>query len=243
MKRLRILSWNMGYMTEIEGYSDYFKKSGRYLLGSGEGKARLATVLEKLISKEMPDLVFLMEVHKTPELERLAAQFPLSSIDCKYAPGDFMEKLTFTRKNSNGFFAKEKYAWKKRYLSSGTKKLVFEINLGGGAGIFLGHFSLRKHVRAQQFEEIGIWSKTYQYPLVMGDLNVSRDPKELLPLEKRGLRLVNDPAIHTFPTNAPSRTIDLLLASTALLSAAVRVLADIRGSDHLPILAEIETTQ
>lgn len=80
---------------------------------------------------------------------------------------------------------------------------------------------------------------------LVGDFNARPTAPELAPLFERfrdAWTLAGDGDGLTFPTPDPKARIDLVLASSDLAVTAARVPA-VTGSDHLPVVAELELAQ
>ncbi len=78
----------------------------------------------------------------------------------------------------------------------------------------------------------------FRYKVVVGDFNCRLEHLGHSPLAELGLRAVEG-ELNTFPSWAPDRHIDHILASPELEVSHSRVLTDCLLSDHLPLATEI----
>lgn len=188
-------------------------------------------VLEKiarLLRRIDPDIAALIEI--TPaqarELEKVVGPGMFS---CKYHP--IVQKVPGVKQYGNALLCKKKCAVRKRFLSSGLKRLVLETTCKN-VRLQLVHLSLNKRARLRQIDELARGSS--KRTVMLGDFNIKSE-KELDPLVSNGLRpLVFSP---TFPSWNPQKRFDQVLVSDDV-KAKARVLQT-KLSDHLPILIEI----
>jgi endonuclease/exonuclease/phosphatase family metal-dependent hydrolase len=100
---------------------------------------------------------------------------------------------------------------------------------------------LEKRVRAKQCEELKEIVQSRENAIVCGDFNIFKGTGELESLAQDcGLRIVNTPGEATFPAVNPKRALDLFLCPEHVQFAEVKVLSDCKGSDHLPVMLELE---
>lgn len=103
--------------------------------------------------------------------------------------------------------------------------------------IIVAHLALTRRARACQLDYLASLAGDGRDTLLLGDLNC--DGSELnnhAGLLRSGLRPLHDQ--HTFPSWAPTRALDHMLASPGVQADTVQVL-DARLSDHLPVASEI----
>lgn len=243
-ERVRAMIYNVGQFTGIRGasMSEYVRQSGGYVRSNGSVRQRkqvLADHLMQLVAEVEPDILFLAEIRDEEYLGLIKASFHSYAIDSKYGQG-FMGSLPFMRENSSGVFMREEFTLRRHYLSRGVKRLVQEVDLGNGASIFFGHFSLGKAARTKQFQDVAEIVKSVQHPIIAGDFNILHGEPELHDLMIRtGLSIVNHPDDKTFPTAEPRIALDLFLAPPSIEAVEVAVLHRAQLSDHLPVVADI----
>ena len=230
----------MGYLTGITGGFEYLTKASRLLKTNAQPYTKAILVsLKKLIVEESPDIVFLSEVHDMPEIRELVGKyFTEIDIRSKYLAGDLMSRIPRVNKNANALFTKNGFTGKESYLHTGTKKLLYTVELAPAKVLVAGHFALTESARAEQFEEISRMFPRSEL-FVIGDLNLFGGIHELDRLcKKRNLRVFNNLSQPTFPVSRPRKAIDLLLGPTTT-EGSVKVRSDIIDSDHFPIIGKI----
>jgi endonuclease/exonuclease/phosphatase family metal-dependent hydrolase len=162
-----------------------------------------------------------------------------SHIDVKYGKRSPLRMLPFFRDNCNGFFSHHQLKFEKRYFRNGSKKLIFDIQLGNGMSLLMVHFALRRDVRKLQCRELKKMLEGRKNVIVCGDFNIFRGTRELHTLaESCGLKIVN---AHqpTFPAIRPKKALDLFLCPKDLHHVSAEVINDVQVSDHLPVMLEI----
>lgn len=236
----RVLLYNIGYGTGLTGsMSDYFLRFYRYLYTPRTIIRKVRQSIYTLLNKVQPDVCCFVEVHGRygfvphPHAYR-------SQVDNKYGRWSMLRWLPFFRDNCNGFYSHSPLKFQKRYFRHGTKKLIYDIDLGHGMSLLLVHFSLNASTRAKQCDEIKeiLWGRPNT--IVCGDFNTFRGTSELQKLaDECGLRIVNA-SQPTFPANHPRRALDLFLCPKTIRSAKAKVFSDVQVSDHLPVMLEVE---
>ncbi len=155
----------------------------------------------------------------------------------KYAPTDIWTRRLWGEKRANAIVCKREYFFSTNYLSDGTKKLIYVVELNADTLLYFGHFSLSKSTRQKQFAQIGEWIQASgKQAVVCGDFNIFAGKSELSELgEKAGLKLVTEKP--TFPSFAPRYMLDLFFVSKSVKCESE--VLDITFSDHLPVLAQL----
>ena len=119
----------------------------------------------------------------------------------------------------------------------GTLSLRLHLDGHQPLHVLIAHLALTRRGRAGQLDYLASLVTPGEATLLLGDLNCGID--ELAGhdgLHRARLRPLHD--AHTFPSWAPARALDHLLATPELQVERVRVL-DERLSDHLPVAGEI----
>jgi endonuclease/exonuclease/phosphatase (EEP) superfamily protein YafD len=237
---LKILLYNVGYYTELDGsVRDYLFRGYRYLYTPKKVVSETLQQLNTLMEQEKPDICCFIEIHKNKRNRPLFSAYHFGDIDNKYGFNSVLRRLPFFRNNCNGFFSKKALNFHKHYFKSGTKKLVYEIELQPNVSLFMVHFSLKASTRKKQFEELKAFLDPTKQNILCGDFNTFSDTQELDSFARScGLRIVNKPSEGTFPAKDPRKAIDLFLCS-ATINAGSEVLNNVQLSDHLPVLAHI----
>ncbi len=242
---LKILLYNVGYCTELNGsVRDYVLRGYRYLYTPKRVVSETLNQLNTLMEKEQPDICCLIEIHNNKRSKPVFSAYGFGDIDNKYGFNSLLRRLPFFRNNCNGFFSRKELSFQKHYFKSGTKKLVYEIQLQENVSLFMVHFSLKASTRKKQFEELKTFLDPKKQNILCGDFNTFNDTAELEAFALScGLRMVNKPSEGTFPAKDPRKAIDLFLCSTTINTGSTEVLSDVRLSDHLPVLAHITIPQ
>lgn len=176
------------------------------------------------------------------ELTKLMSDYPIHWIENKYGPESPLRHLPFFKTKGNAFFAKNIEGVKIHYLKHGTKKLVYEIQLPGDIFIHMAHFSLVADTREKQFKEIKKMTDGKSKVIICGDFNIFKGLSELDHLIAGGnLKIVNSPNDKTFPSYKPKNVLDVFVCSKNIDVAELRVLTDVKISDHLPVILEINS--
>jgi len=104
--------------------------------------------------------------------------------------------------------------------------------------VMVTHLSLSRSKRMLQIERIARAVMETKGPcLLAGDFN-TRDESELLPIIKNGMRLVETG--ESFPSWRPSRRPDRIFVSREFRVIRGYASANVRYSDHLPVVAEVD---
>ena len=239
MKTYKILLFNVGYCSGLDGsWFDYIFRSHRYLFPPKEVVDGMASYLNQVIYEEGPDVICLLEIRKgqiDAIMTKLDSRYRFYDFESKYLPNGLTEALPVLGNHYNGFIAKDKIDFKKFFIKNGSKKLMYEMTIGG-VKVFLFHFALGKQVRALQFSEIKNIIKKDQPTIICGDFNTFKGLPELRKLIRRcNLKVCHK--IPTFPAYNPKKAIDLVVASKSLKVESQIIKSSI--SDHLPVLLKV----
>lgn len=238
MAKYKILLYNIGYArTSNKSMIDYALHLYRFMFCSKKKVNNILDGINQLVRKEDPNLFCIIEAE--PKYIPLFSKYmPYYSMNVKYGPESLLHNLPFFRQKSNGFFSKDNLRFKKHYLSSGAKRLVYEVALPDDTSLFMVHLSLMKKTRRKQFAELKDLVNHKKKLIVCGDFNIYRGTKELeLFLYQTNLRLAN-PCTKTFPSFKPKRNLDLFLCSKNIDVKQCFSL-DEHYSDHLPVILEM----
>ena len=237
--KFRVLLMNLGYGTELDGSLwGYLTRWYRYLYTPQRIIREVRRSVYALLNRERPDLCCFVEIHHRHGFVPHPRAYA-SHIDNKYGRFSILRHLPFFRDNCNGFYSHRRLHFTKRYFKAGTKKLLYDIDVGNGFSLLLAHFSLRRDTRRRQFRELENIIGNRRNVILCGDFNIFRGIGELRRLsEDCGLQVV-DAHRATFPTVHPRKTIDLFLCPKRLHSVSARVMEDVRVSDHLPVMLEV----
>ena len=239
MAKFKILMLNAGYFTHLNGsIENNILRSHRYLFNFDKTEEKFIKAFNEMVLKENPDLIFLMEVRKNQFKSIINKKYPFYDFDIKYTPKKVFRKMPRFDVQGNGFMAKEKLKFRKFFLKKGIKTLCYEIVLPNKTRLILFHFSLRPRTRIIQLKEIDDISKNYGAKIICGDFNTFKGISELEDFIKYSdLNLIQKE--DTFPSFKPSKPLDLFVCSRNL-KAKTRVLKDIKISDHLPVVLELD---
>ena len=105
--------------------------------------------------------------------------------------------------------------------------------------VLVVHLALSKRARLAQFEYISDVVNSYPHAIVMGDMNCHFNSPEMQLLFSK--TRLHEPLeeLHTFPSWKPQFNIDHILVTSELKVTTAKVVEH-SGSDHLPIMMEIE---
>jgi hypothetical protein len=239
MKKLKILLLNLGYLTNLNGSKkDYLLNSYRYLINSKKIQKGLIQKFKKTIKKQNPDLILLIEIRKNQVKELISKAYKFYDFETKYGKDSILRKLPLFKIQCNGFISKEKLNYKKGFLKYGTKKILYVIDLPKRIKLLLFHFSLNKKTREKQFKEITNLTKNYKYKIICGDFNISKGINEIKSfIKENDLKISNN--MPTFSSFKPQKNLDLFLCSKALKTKS-EVIGNLKISDHLPVVLEID---
>lgn len=241
MRSVRVMIFNVGYLTGITGRkSEYFFGTVRVVSPKLFSKKRYIEKLTDIVEQTKPDILFLAEVRNESYMTSLKNLFAESHIDSKYGPKSMLNRLPFFHGNCNGVFLRSTLPAKKLFLKSGTKKLVYQVDIAENRSILFAHFALGSKTRKKQFVEVAKIT-TGKEVIIGGDFNIFQGTKELQELlTESDLYLVNNATDATFPSYKPTHLLDLFLASSTVKATRIDVVQDVLLSDHLPVVVDFE---
>lgn len=238
---LRILLYNVGYCTELDGsLSDYFLRFYRYVYTPKNVLQSAVHSIANLVEAHKPDVCCFAEIKKDPRRMPHMKDYKVRDVENKYGLSSTLRSLPFFRSNCNAVFADKPYAVRKHWFRNGAKKLIFEVQLPNKTTLLFAHFSLRASTRKKQYEELKKWVRKHPRVIVCGDFNTFRGEKDLLNFaDSCNLKIVTSKG-GTFPRNNPKKAIDLFLCSPGVELENIQVLNHVHSSDHLPVLVEMK---
>ncbi len=239
---MRILLYNLGYCTELDGsWFDYVVRSYRYLYTPRRVTNRAKHSLARMVDAHKPDVCCFVEVRRNIRQLPHFSSYAEHDIANKYAEFGILQHLPFFRKNCNGFFSKKALPFRKHYLKNGTKKLIYELDLGKDTKLLFTHFSLRASTRRKQFQDLKHYIKKHKRVILCGDFNTFKGEDDLeMFARESGLQIVVPPQKGTFPARKPRKSIDLFLCSPDIDITSIQALQHVQASDHLPVLMEMK---
>ncbi len=242
---MKVLLYNLAYCTGVDGSAKkYVSKGLKFalpMLCKGEDHI---TALQKMIEREKPDVCCFVEIDSdSPLIDRLLPKYKYSDISNKYRAGSVFSRAPFYKKKSLCILSNMKFSVKRHYFQKGFKRLLTEASFDNGFSVFLSHNSLRRWVRKHQFHLLSLLAGGGRKKVITcGDYNILAGTHELEPFHKEGMKLANDPKEFTFPTHRPKKTLDVFLHSPDIVVKRIQALKDVRLSDHLPVMLEVESS-
>lgn len=238
---LRILLYNVGYCTELDGtLRDYFTKFYRYVYTPKNVIQSAVHSLANLVEAHQPDVCCFAEIKKNPRTMPHMQKYTSRDIENKYGLESRLRTLPIFRSNCNGVYADKPYQITKHWFRHGAKKLIYEVKLPHDTTLLFAHLSLRGAVRKKQYEELKKWVRKHPRVIVCGDFNVFRREADLLNFAKScNLRIVTSQE-GTFPRKHPKKAIDLFLCSPSVELDNIQVLRHANASDHLPVIVDMK---
>lgn len=126
-------------------------------------------------------------------------------------------------------------------LIPGRRALHVEVESPlGSVDIFVLHLALSRTAQRQQIEYVVSRTRGDVPSILMGDFNCDAAPLSQHPALRRAGFVIAHQRLPTFPSWAPSRAIDHIVASTHLAIDNLRTLPRLH-SDHLALVAQVST--
>lgn len=205
--------------------------------------------LTEIIRRERPDLCCFVEIEQAVFHEEnfcvikdiVGESYPFFDIENKYLPASRLRSFPLTQGKSNAFMAKHQFPHSKLHFSSGTKRLIYKIQLAPELTLFFSHFSLNRKTRAQQLLEVHkLVNDTPGEVIFMGDFNILKGFSELSSLLKDGdLVLLNDNQ-PTFTFHIFKRVLDICLCTKDISEKCRLQIIPQPYSDHSALLLEVD---
>lgn len=249
MTSTSILLSNLGYLRGFHGgLAHHLRYAHRHVFCSRDVQEESLAQLVQIIERETPDICCFVEIDKGSsdlrnfnQLEALVNErYSFFDIENKYAPTSRLRHLPLTRGKSNGFIAKCSFPYEKLYFNSGTKRLIYKLELGF-ATVFFAHFSLKKAVRAEQLLEIRkLVHATPGEIILLGDFNIHAGFSELAPLlHENHLIVLNREDAPTFKFHRLELALDLCICTKGIAPRVDLKIIPQPYSDHEALLLRI----
>lgn len=111
--------------------------------------------IDALLSQEEPDMCCFLEIRDNSALlPSLTRDYAYHDVSYKYEHEDPRRLLPSFRHNSNGFFSRRPMHFECRFLQSGMKRLVYDIDIAPDCSLLLVHCALGHQARQRQFAEL-----------------------------------------------------------------------------------------
>jgi len=242
---LRILLYNIAYGTgapktfyrQITNIHNFIRTSHRHILD-----------ITNFIEESQADITGLVEIDTGSYRTSYTNQVDLISnkinayhhYSVKYGKRSINRKLPILNKQANAVLTKHKaVAVDYLYFPTGTKRLIIRLNYKN-FDFYLLHLALQKKVRQEQLNHLIKITDRSKPMIIAGDLNTFSGEDELEGIKHRlNLKNPNTRQTPTYPSWSPKRQLDYILCSDTINVTNIEV-ADIKHSDHLPLIIDIE---
>lgn len=257
----RILFSNIGYARGIDGSLwQHLTRIGRHFYTSEAVQGDVLGQLKTLIRNKEPDLCCLVEIDQgsihtgylNQILQLMDDDYQHHDIAGKYGEGRLVGQLPFHIGKSNAFIARQPLPFARMAFSTGSKRLVYKIDitpdfipaLRSGISritVFFAHFSLNASARQRQLLEMKAMAAQCSNPVViLADFNILTGFGELEPLiTGTDLVVLNDEAQPTFTLHRHNWALDLCICSTALVDHIDLDILPQAYSDHAALLVHL----
>lgn len=253
----KILFSNIGYAKGISGsLRQHIEFFGRHFYCTVPVQEQVLTQLRTIIEFEDPDLCCFIEIDSgsfhSAQFNQMEAllddRYSFHDIADKYGHQSFLGQLPMHQGKSNALLGKQALPFKRLYFRNGTKRLIYDVTLPpeifGNVHVFFAHFSLRKKIRARQFEEVRqIILDTPGETIFLADFNISQGFSELAPLlATEDLVVLNKESDPTFTFSRRRLALDLCLCSRSLASHINLRIIPQPFSDHAALLVDVKSS-
>jgi endonuclease/exonuclease/phosphatase family metal-dependent hydrolase len=247
----RILVSNLGYARGLDGsVIAHFRHIQRHFRTPMAFQKTALDAYKKIVEETNPDICCMIEIDTGSstscgfdQFEYLAhADYPLRDVVCKYAVNSKLASFRLTRGKSNGFMASRPYNFTRHYLSRGSKRLLYRIELEEQLVLYFTHLSLKAETRIQQMKELrALADKEEGDVLIAGDFNILAGLSELKIFTGDGrYTLLNDSAHGTFTLFGKHYLLDICLATSHTVARTSIQVIDQPFSDHDALLITVE---
>ena len=247
----KILFSNIGYAKGINGslkqHIGYFL---RHFYTPRTVQESVLAQIKMIMNAENPDLCCFVEIDRgatnTGGFNQITAlmdaEYQYNDISDKYGPRSTLGQMPLHRGKSNGFLAKATIPFKRLYLSHGSKRLVYCLELPNNILLLFAHFSLRNKIRYQQFHEMHHFIKNADREIIiLADFNIMSGFQELAPLLcNTGLKVISREDKPTFRFHRHHMVLDLCLCSSSLTSRIDLKIMPQPFSDHAALSVTID---
>jgi len=125
-------------------------------------------------------------------------------------------------------------------LIPGRQAILARYDSGDDAlAVIVVHLALSKRARLNQMDYLADIINSFPHAIIMGDMNCRHDSLEMQHLITRTKLREPLEDVHTFPSWRPQHNIDHILVTSELTVHRVKELESF-GSDHLPVMMEVE---
>jgi endonuclease/exonuclease/phosphatase family metal-dependent hydrolase len=244
---MRLLIYNIRYATGT-GPAFHLPVPGAGYLRSSR---RVLGRITEFIKSRDPDIVGLLEidtgsirtgmVNQAEFVARSLGHY--STYQCKYGATSINQLVPIVRKQGNAFLAAPRVHGERfHYFDTGIKRLIIELELEQVA-VFLVHLSLKFRHRQYQLRYLHeLVEKSTKPVIVAGDFNTFWGEHEIyLFMRASGLRSANANSSPSFPSRSPRKELDFILYTNGIRVTHFEV-ADVRLSDHRPLICDFEVT-
>lgn len=240
--RLRVLSLNIQVGLLTQNYRHYVTRAWRHVLPSRHARENLKRVAALAADY---DLVALQEADagslRTRQVNQVAHLAELAGFPYWHAA--VTRDLAPFAQHCLGCLSRQPLQSTHFHPLPGRLpgRGVLEISLQPAGHeplrLLIAHLALSRGVRAQQLDFLAGLVRPGVDTVLMGDLNCEHGELDARPsLTRAGLQALHE--AHTFPSWAPSKSLDHMLATPGVTVLSTRVL-DERLSDHLPVATEL----
>ena len=254
MSSVKILMSNIAYGRGLSGsFADQVLRAYRHVYCRRQVQEGVVEAVRELVNAEKPDVCGFVEIDRGRAAGRAFSQlhailderYPHWDIANKYFRGTRSHLVPFLGRNCNAFCARRALPFERVYLASGIKRLVYKISLSPRLTLFFTHFSLRRSIRAQQFQDLrAVLDATPGEHVVMGDFNIFGGAEELAPfLRKTKLLVVNDPELPTFRFHRSRALVDLAMCSPGIRDRAALRIVEQHYSDHAALILDLHAVK
>lgn len=247
----RILFSNVGYAKGIDGsLKQHVMRATRHVSCPVPVQHQVLGQLKQIITLAQPDICCFVEIDSgsfsSRGLNHLTylsdEHYPFVELAGKYGEELRLARLPLLDGKSNGFIARKPYAFERVYMTTGFKRLVYHLHLPDNTHLFFGHFSLQKHVRRLQFQQMNERIRDCLDTgaadiIVLADFNVMQGFAELAPLtEGLPLQIMSDADLPTFTFLKRRLALDLCLCTPGIAQRAQLEIIPQPFSDHAALL-------
>jgi endonuclease/exonuclease/phosphatase family metal-dependent hydrolase len=244
---MRLLLYNIRYGLGLGAAVHWPLPGAGFLLGNRGNLQRITD----FIKAQDPDIVGLVEVDTGSIRTRRVNQAEVigralghySVYQCKYGVASVNQYLPILRKQGNAFLAAPSVHGERfHYFEKGVKRLIIELELEDCA-VFLVHLSLKYRHRQRQLHYLHDLVVAASKPVIIaGDFNTFWGEHEIyLFMRASGLRSANANSSPSFPSRSPRKELDFILYTNGIRVTHFEV-ADVRLSDHRPLICDFEVT-
>ena len=245
---MRLLVYNIAYGTgSPRNTLELLGNAPRYL----RTPERYFSAIVHLVRHFSPDAAGFLEIDKgsfrtggisqTARLAELLQNDPEKRFYSKYAPGSYLSRLPYCRHQTNALLVRNGLAESEwvDFMPCGAKRLILGCRYEG-ITILLVHLALTAPVRRKQLEYLAQLVAGKEKVIVCGDFNTFKGSRELADFQNQSqlvsANIKNEP---TYPARRPTKELDYIMHTKDLHLKSFRIIR-FPGSDHLPLLAELE---